>query len=151
MNDKYKKLSKEELLRVIERHEKELKTKKYGLVWDSERELEQVVLECEENFPILERVEVKEIKTDDGNDNIMIEGDNYHALTVLNYTHKESIDVIYIDSPYNTGAKDWEYNNKYVTEENGYRHSKWLNMMEKRLNLAKNLLTKEDNTLKKSK
>jgi len=146
MSDKYKKLSKEELLRLVEKQEKELKTKKYGLVWDSEREPEQVVLDCEENLPILERVEEKEIKTDNSDDNILIEGDNYHALTVLNYTHRESIDVIYIDPPYNTGTEDWKYNNKYITEEDGYRHSKWLNMMEKRLVLAKKLL-KEDGVL----
>jgi adenine-specific DNA-methyltransferase len=144
MSDKYKKLSKEELLRLVEKQEEELKTKKYGLVWDSEREPEQVVLDCEENLPILERAEGKEVKTDESNDNILIEGDNYHALTVLNYTHKESIDVIYIDPPYNTGKSgEWKYNDKYVDENDGYRHSKWLNFMEKRLNLAKKLLTKE--------
>ena len=76
-------------------------------------------------------------------DNILIEGDNYHALTVLNYTHKEKIDVIYIDPPYNTGAKDWKYNNNYVEKDDGFRHSKWLNMMEKRLKLGKNLLNRD--------
>ena len=61
----------------------------------------------------------------------------------LNYTHRESIDVIYIDPPYNTGNKDFIYNDKYVDIEDGYRHSKWLNFMSKRLKLARNLL-KED-------
>lgn len=144
MSDKYKKLSKEELLRLVEKQEEELKTKKYGLAWDSEREPEQVVLDCEENLPILERAEEKEVKKYDSNDNILIEGDNYHALTVLNYTHKDSIDVIYIDPPYNTGKSDeWKYNDKYVDENDGYRHSKWLNFMGKRLKLAKKLLTKD--------
>lgn len=138
---KYNNLSKEELLQLVEKQEAELKTKKYGLVWDSEKEPEQVVLDCENNIPILQRVKEKEIKTDDSDDNILIEGDNYHALTCLNYTHKGKIDVIYIDPPYNTGSKDWKYNNDYVVEEDGYRHSKWLNMMEKRLEIAKNLLT----------
>lgn len=78
--------------------------------------------------------------------NILIEGDNYHALSVLNYTHKGKIDVIYIDPPYNTGAKDWKYNNNYVDINDLYRHSKWLNMMSKRLWIAKNLL-KEDGVL----
>ncbi len=132
-----------ELLKVIVRLEKELKTKKYGLVWDSEKEPEQVVLDCENNLPILKRIKSKEIKTNDNDDNILIEGDNYHALTVLNYTHKEKIDVIYIDPPYNTGQKDFIYNDRYIDSEHSYKHSKWLSFMEKRLNLAKNLLTKD--------
>jgi adenine-specific DNA-methyltransferase len=138
--NKYENLSKEELLKLIEKQEAELKSKKYGLVWDAEREPEQVVLDCESNLPVLKRVKGKEIRTNDEDDNILIEGDNYHALTVLNYTHKEKIDVIYIDPPYNTGNKDFVYNDRYVDREDGYRHSKWLNFMEKRLNLAKNLL-----------
>lgn len=140
---KYENLSKEQLLKIVEKQEIELKNKKYGLVWDSEREPEQVVLDCENNLPVLKRVRGKEVRTNDEEDNILIEGDNYHALTVLNYTHKGKIDVIYIDPPYNTGAKDWKYNNNYVDENDGFRHSKWLNMMEKRLNLAKNLMTKD--------
>lgn len=146
---KYEKFSKEELLALVEKQDNELASKKYGLVWDSEREPEQVVLDCEHNLPVLKRVKGKEIrepKNNDLEDNILIEGDNYHALTVLNYTHQEKIDVIYIDPPYNTGAQDWKYNNNYVVTEDGYRHSKWLNMMEKRLNLAKKLL-KEDGIL----
>ncbi len=141
--DKYKHLSKDELLKIIEKQEKELKTKKYGLLWDAERIPENVVMECAENLPILKRIDDKEIKTDHSDYNILIEGDNYHALTVLNYTHKEKIDVIYIDPPYNVGKKTWKYNNKYVEKDDGYRHSKWLNMMEKRLRIAKNLLKKD--------
>jgi adenine-specific DNA-methyltransferase len=126
---------------LVEKQDNELASKKYGLVWDSEREPEQVVLDCEHNVPILKRVKGKEIKeSKDQEDNILIEGDNYHALTVLNYTHQEKIDVIYIDPPYNTGNKSWKYNNNYVEPEDGYYHSKWLNMMEKRLNNAKSLL-----------
>ena len=140
MDSKYKNLSKEELLKLVEKKDDDLKSKKYGLVWDAEREPEQVVLDCENNLPVLKRVKGKEIKTDDSEDNILIEGDNYHALTVLNYTHKEKIDVIYIDPPYNTGNKDFVYNDRYVDKEDGFRHSKWLNFMEKRLNLAKDLL-----------
>ena len=136
----YENLSKEELLKIVEKQEKELKSKKYGLVWDSEREPEQVVLDCENNLPILKKVKTKEIKTNDEADNILIEGDNYHALSVLNYTHKGKIDVIYIDPPYNLGKKDFIYNDRFVDKEDGYRHSKWLNFMEKRLKLAKELL-----------
>ncbi len=145
--NKYYHLSKEELLRIIEKQEIELKNKKYGLVWDSEREPEKVVLDCKNHLPVLKRVKSKEIKTDDSDDNILIEGDNYHALTVLNYTHKGKIDVIYIDPPYNTGkANEWKYNDRYVDKNDGYRHSKWLNFMEKRLRLAKELL-KDDGVI----
>lgn len=128
---------------LVEKQEAELASKKYGLVWDAEREPEGVVLDCENNLPVLKRVKGKEIrepKNNDSEDNILIEGDNYHALTVLNYTHKEKIDVIYIDPPYNTGNQDFKYNDKFVDKEDGFRHSKWLNFMEKRLNLAKDLL-----------
>lgn len=74
--------------------------------------------------------------------NLLIEGDNYHALSVLNYTHKGKIDVIYIDPPYNTGKKDFMYNDHYVDKEDSYRHSKWLSFIEKRLKLAKQILKK---------
>ncbi len=118
----YSTYDKADLLKVIAKQEKELKIKKYGL--------DRLCLIA------------KTIRTNDSDDNILIEGDNYHALTVLNYTHKENIDVIYIDPPYNTGEKDFIYNDKFVDREDGYKHSKWLNFMEKRLNLAKNLLKK---------
>ncbi|MEA1954089.1 MAG: site-specific DNA-methyltransferase [Campylobacterota bacterium] len=139
---KYEEYEKEELIKIIQQQEAELKYKKYGLVWDAEREPEQVVLDCENSLPILKHITSKTINTCDAEDNILIEGDNYHALSVLNYTHKEKIDVIYIDPPYNTGSKDFIYNDRYVDKEDGYRHSKWLNFMEKRLNLAKELLNK---------
>ncbi len=140
-SNKYIKHSKEELLKLVEKQDKELAKKKYGLIWDSEKKPEQIVLDCENNIPILKRIKDKEINTNNSDDNILIEGDNYHALTCLNYTHKEKIDVIYIDPPYNTGNKtEWKYNDKYIDDNDGYRHSKWLNMMEKRLLLAKNLL-----------
>jgi len=115
------------------------KRKKYGLVW--EEKLEDIVEQCKTKLPVLEEVKNKEIKTDsDKPMNLLIEGDNYHALSVLNYTHKGKIDVIYIDPPYNTGAKDWKYNNDYVDINDQWRHSKWLSFMEKRLKLAKHLL-----------
>ena len=63
----------------------------------------------------------------------LIEADNYHALQLLEYLYAEKVDCIYIDPPYNTGAKDWKYNNDYVDDKDAYRHSKWLSMMEKRL------------------
>ncbi|MBU1130510.1 site-specific DNA-methyltransferase [Patescibacteria group bacterium] len=144
---KYQKLSKEELLKLVEKQEAELDSKKYGLLWDREKEPEQVVLDCENNLPILKRITDNEIKTNESDDNIFIEGDNYHSLTVLNYTHKGKIDFIYIDPPYNTGKKDeWKYNDKFIDENDSYRHAKWLNMMEKRLELSKHLL-KEDGVI----
>ncbi|MDD5770138.1 MAG: site-specific DNA-methyltransferase, partial [Candidatus Gracilibacteria bacterium] len=122
-------------------------TKKYGLVWDNEKEPEQVVLDCQNKLPILKEKKDKKIINDDsGESNILIQGDNYHALQVLSYTHKEAIDVIYIDPPYNTGNKDFIYNDKYIDKEDTYRHSKWLNFMSKRLNLAYDLL-KEDGVI----
>lgn len=72
---------------------------------------------------------------------ILIEGDNLEALTALSYTHAGMIDVIYIDPPYNTGNKDFVYNDSFVDKEDGYRHSKWLSFMNKRLKIAKNLLS----------
>ena len=130
--------SKEDLIKRV--HELE-KRKKYGLVWDEEREPEKVVLQCKKELPVLKEVKEKEIKNDpDKPTHILIEGDNYHALSVLNYTHENSVDVIYIDPPYNTGEDEFKYNDKYVNAEDGYRHSKWLSFMEHRLKLAKNLL-----------
>ena len=72
---------------------------------------------------------------------ILIEGDNLHALTALTFTHENKIDVIYIDPPYNTGNKDFKYNDAFVDKEDSYRHSKWLSFMHKRLQIAKRLLS----------
>lgn len=77
----------------------------------------------------------------------VINAENYHALEALLYTHEGAVDAIYIDPPYNTGAKDWKYNNDYVDGEDQYRHSKWLAMMERRLLLAKRLLNPESSVL----
>lgn len=77
----------------------------------------------------------------------VINGENYHVLKALTYTHRGKVDVIYIDPPYNTGAKDWKYNNDYVEKEDLYRHSKWLAMMERRLLVAKELLNPENSVL----
>jgi len=77
----------------------------------------------------------------------LIEADNYHALQLLEYLYAGKVDCIYIDPPYNTGAKDWKYNNDYVDGNDQYRHSKWLSMMQKRLNLAKKLLNPQNSVL----
>lgn len=77
----------------------------------------------------------------------LIEADNYHALQLLEYLYAGKVDCIYIDPPYNTGARDWKYNNDYVDNNDQYRHSKWLSMMQKRLKLAKKLLNPKDSVL----
>ena len=77
----------------------------------------------------------------------LVEADNYHALQFLEYLYAGQVDCIYIDPPYNTGARDWKYNNDYVDGNDAYRHSKWLSMMQKRLRLAKRLLNPRDSVL----
>ena len=77
----------------------------------------------------------------------LIEADNYHALQLLEYLYAGKVDCIYIDPPYNTGARDWKYNNDYVDGADTYRHSKWLSMMQKRLKIAKKLLNPKDSVL----
>lgn len=77
----------------------------------------------------------------------LIEADNYHALQLLEYLYAGKVDCIYIDPPYNTGARDWKYNNDYVDNNDQYRHSKWLSMMQKRLKIAKKLLNPTDSVL----
>ncbi len=128
--------SKGDLIREIKKLKKQ---KKYGVVWEEKSEF--VVEQCKEKLPVLKISKEKEIRVDENDPNhILIEGDNYHALSVLNYTHKHKIDVIYIDPPYNTGKSDWKYNNDYVDSNDLWMHSKWLSFMNKRLRLAKTLL-----------
>lgn len=121
-------------------------TKRYGLVWE-ERE-EAVEERLREELPVL--IEDKELailprlQEGDGGrlpNHILIEGDNLDALTALSYTHEGKVDVIYIDPPYNTGNKDFVYNDSFVDSEDSYRHSKWLSFMSKRLRIAKRLLS----------
>lgn len=115
--------------------------KSYGLVWeDSPEEVEE---NLRSHIPVLREVTGRAL-TDGGADapnHILIEGDNLDALTALSYTHENSIDVIYIDPPYNTGNEDFVYNDKYVNPEDSYRHSKWLSFMNRRLRIAKRLLS----------
>lgn len=124
---------------VLKAQIKKLQKNHLGLVFEDKQE--DVVSQCQNTVPVLKEVKAKRINLNDTRpNNILIEGDNYHALSVLNYTHKKNIDLIYIDPPYNTGAKNWKYNNDYVDKEDEYKHSKWLSLMRHRLNLAKNLL-----------
>jgi adenine-specific DNA-methyltransferase len=149
--------SKEELIKELRR----IKETKYGLVWhrDIPEEKIDVLINPDARtpsemfpnemagkpFPVLKEVKGKEIKTNKAEQvNLLIEGDNYHSLAVLSFTHQEAIDLIYIDPPYNTGSEDFTYNDKiksdYVKRDDPFRHSKWISFMEKRLKLAKNLL-----------
>ncbi len=117
------------------------KPKKYGLVWEDKPE--EVEERLREELPVLKEVKERAIISDsaDAPNHILIEGDNLEALTTLAYTHEGKIDVIYIDPPYNTGNKDFRYNDSYVDKEDSYRHSKWLSFMSKRLRIAKQLLS----------
>lgn len=117
------------------------KQKKYGLVWEDKPE--DVEERLRDELPVLIEDAMKAIISDDANapNHILIEGDNLEALTSLAYTHEGKIDVIYIDPPYNTGNKDFVYNDCIVDKEDSYRHSKWLSFMNKRLRIAKQLLS----------
>ena len=116
------------------------KQKKYGLVWEDKPEAVEERLR--EELPVLIEDAGKAIVSEDADapNHILIEGDNLEALTALAYTHEGKIDVIYIDPPYNTGNKDFVYNDSFVDREDGYRHSKWLSFMNKRHQIAKSLL-----------
>ena len=117
------------------------KEKKYGLVWENKPE--DVEERLRDRLPVFKEVKSRAILSDspDAPNHILIEGDNLEALTALSYTHEGKIDVIYIDPPYNTGNKDFIYNDSFVDSEDGYRHSKWLSFMSKRLRIAKRLLS----------
>ncbi len=119
-----------------------LRTEKaYGLVWENKPE--DVEERLRDELPVLVEDETKRIISDspDAPNHALIEGDNLEALTTLAYTHAGKIDVIYIDPPYNTGNKDFVYNDAFVDSEDAYRHSKWLSFMSKRLRIAKKLLS----------
>src|SRR3989344_3894917 len=145
----------EEILKLkkeIERLKHSVKKQRYGLVWmDVPEAFEDDV---ENKLPILKEITELAIKSEDNQPaHLLIEGDNYHALTCLNYTHKGKIDVIYIDPPYNTGSDGFRYKDKRVIDkfpdgtevpiEHPFRHSYWLSFMRKRLELAKDLLKDE--------
>ena len=132
----YEGWSREELIEEISKLQKR---KRYGIVW--EEKPEEVVVLCRRKLPVLAEDRGRQVTIDaTAPAGMLIEGDNYHALSVLNYTHKGRIDAIYIDPPFNTGAANWKYNNDFVDKDDAFRHSKWLSFMDKRLRLAKALL-----------
>lgn len=127
---------------AINEIENELVEKKYGLVW--EKHIEQVDEDIKTNVPVFTEVEDRAILSGvDDSCNFLLEGDNLHSLKLLEKTHAGKIDCIYIDPPYNTGNKDFIYDDVYVDSADNYRHSKWVSFMAERLKIARNLLTNE--------
>ena len=132
----------DENIRAITEIENVLNEKKYGLVWEEHSEKVDEMLE--HNIPIFVEDETRKIIANENEGyNFLLEGDNLHSLKLLEKTHKGKIDVIYIDPPYNTGNKDFIYDDCFVDKTDGYAHSKWLSFMEKRLLIARELLSNE--------
>lgn len=145
----------QELQKEVARLNAQLKEKRFGLTWIDVPEAFDH--ESEDKIPVLEEVPELAIHNQDGKPtHILIEGDNYHALTCLNYTHHGKIDVIYFDPPYNTGSDGFSYKDKRFLKEypdgtsipknHPLRHSAWLSFMEKRIRLARHLL-KDDGVM----
>ena len=132
-------LSKQELIDILKRMQAQ---RKYGLAWEEEKTREHFDFDNRKVIPILHEEEGQRL-VDEASQTThsLIEGDNYYALSILRLTHARSIDFIYIDPPYNTGNKDFKYNDVFVDKEDTFRHSKWLSFMSKRLLLAKDLLS----------
>lgn len=137
----YEELSKEELIKEIQKLHRE---KTYGLIWEDKPE--KVDEEMKTNYPVLTELPTGLDFDEDKPVNLLIEGDNLHSLYLLKVTHNENIDCILIDPPYNTGNKDFIYNDEYVDKEDSWRHSKWVSFMYKRLRIARDLL-KEDGVI----
>jgi len=146
----YEKWSQEKLVQEIERLKNAVKKQDFGLVWMNVPEAFEG--DSESQIPIFQQCPELDIKNNSGRKtNVLIEGENYHALTCLNYTHKNRVDVIYIDPPYNTGVDGFRYHDKRVSDkfpdgsevpkDHPFRHSYWLSFMHKRLELAHSLLS----------
>lgn len=133
--------SDDESLIAINQIEKELTSKKYGLVWEEHEE--EVDIKMQTHIPVFTEVKEREIvgNPDSEEYNFLLEGDNLHSLKLLEKTHRGKIDVIYIDPPYNTGGTDFKYEDSFVGKEDGFRHSKWVSFMNNRLVIAKKLLS----------
>lgn len=129
----------DESLIAINEIETEITEKKYGLVWEEHEE--RVDVEMLTKVPVFSEQTEKEITADETLPyNFLLEGDNLHSLKLLEKTHKGKIDVIYIDPPYNTGKKDFRYNDTFVEQEDNFRHSKWMSFIHKRMEISKSLL-----------
>lgn len=142
INEIKKNITDEEVLNNLSLIENELTKKKYGLIWEEHEE--RVDKELETQIPTFEEIKEKEIVSNpDEQFNFLLEGDNLHSLYLLEKTHKGKIDFIYIDPPYNTENKEFVYNDTRIGSDDTYKHSKWLSFMEKRLRIAKSLLSNE--------
>ncbi|MFA5693564.1 MAG: site-specific DNA-methyltransferase [Acholeplasmataceae bacterium] len=122
--------------------ENEINSKKYGLVWEEHDEnVDKALID---SIPVFTEVQEKELSLAEGEKyNFLLEGDNLHSLYLLEKTHKSKVGAIYIDPPYNTGKEDFIYNDKFVDVLDGYKNSKWLSFMSKRLRIAKDLLSND--------
>ncbi len=138
INEIKKSVTNDEILNNLSLIENELTKKKFGLIWEEHEE--RVDIELKSKIPTFEEVKSKQIINNDKKYNFLLEGDNLHSLYLLEKTHKEKIDLIIIDPPYNTGSNDFMYGDSYLGIDDEYRHSKWLSFMSKRLNIAKKLL-----------
>ena len=128
---------------ILEVAKNSIYPKKYGLVWEEKTEMIKENLKLQ--IPYLEELEEREIKLVEPNSpqHLLIEGDNYEALKLLQTTHRGKINVIYIDPPYNTGNQDFKYNDRYLDKDDAWKHSYWLSFMHKRLILAKELMSED--------
>lgn len=136
----------DESIRAFNEIENSLTEKKFGLVF--EEHTEEVDEKLKNEIPVFCADETRKICKDKGLPySFIIEGDNLQALYLLEKTHRGKVDCIYIDPPYNTGARDWKYNNDYVDSSDTYRHSKWLSMMKTRLEVAKKILNPRNSVL----
>jgi adenine specific DNA methylase mod-like protein len=125
---------------AINRIEKEITSKKYGLIWEEHEE--NVDKQMQSQIPVFTECNELEIteKSDTEDYNFLLEGDNLHSLKLLEKTHRGKVDIIYIDPPYNTGNKDFVYGDEYIGKEDSFRHSMWLSFMAERLKIAFSLL-----------
>ncbi len=141
--DRIRRTSQGRVADLVRHHDKETKHQV------ASRAVDDLVVVAEFRDPIYPGL-VSTGKVELGSDkpfHTVINAENFHALQALLYTHEGKVDAIYLDPPYNTGARDWKYNNDFVDTDDAYRHSKWLAMMERRLRLAKRLLNPEGSAL----
>lgn len=131
--------SDDESLIAINQIEKELVSKRYGLVWEEHEENVDVMMQ--DNIPVFTEVSEREITEAPGEGyNFLLEGDNLHSLHLLERTHADRVSIIIIDPPYNMGSNDFIYDDNYVDKTDTFKHSKWLSFMYKRLTIARRLL-----------
>lgn len=133
----YDNLTNDQLIKIIKDLQRQ---QKYGLIF--EKQEENIIKKCKTHIPILKSVSGRNVNSG-GVNHLLIEGDNYVSLLALMPAYKSKINVIYIDPPYNTGNKDFVYNDKFIDKENSFRHSLWLSFMEPRLELARELLSED--------